>query len=271
MKIAVCFSTQLRTGVHAYKNIKNYFEGVYDRCTFFAHLWDINTRRPYSRQGPIQVPEVTPVDPDDILRFQELYDIKHLQVESYEEVKNSHMSKGYYFDPIYYSWYRSLELKDEYVNASHQHFDLIVKLRPDLLLKPSRKFIDEILEKFLYHTQDTFFVETLDDNWKYVDWMNDVYWVSKPSVMDSAKQFYFEQREKQKGVHQEYTLLKYLRKHNVPLVNIGYNMTCYRPECLDYDPVTEYQKCFDCDRYYLSPVESYPDVQLPEVTNDKTS
>jgi hypothetical protein len=271
MKIAVCFSTQLRGGVQAHKNIKNYFEGVYEYCTFFAHLWDINTRKPYTRQGPKYFPEVMRVDDKDISTFAQLYDIKKLLVESYEEIKNIHIAQNYHFDPIYYSWYKSLKLKDEYVDSTSTHFDLVVKLRPDILFEPKRKFIKEILASFLYNPQDTFYVETLHNDWRYVDWMNDVYWVSKPAMMDVAKDFYFEQREKQKGLNQEYTLLKYLRKRRVNLVNIGYNMTCYRLECLDYDPLTEYQKCFDCDRYYLTPIELSPDITLPEVTNDKIS
>lgn len=271
MKIAVCFSTQLRGGIQAYKNIRSYLGEAYSSCTFFAHLWDINTRRPYTRLGPKQLPELSHADRIQIEQWKKMYPITSCQVENYEYVKKVHTDQGFHFDPIYYSWYKSLELMNNYVHTKGHKFDLVVKLRPDVLFHPKRKFSIEILEGYVKHSIDTFFVETLLDNWETEVWMNDVYWVSKPAVMDMAKNFYFEQREKQKDIYQEYTLLKYLRRNNVPLANIGHDMACAKLECLDYDTVNEYQKCYDCEKYYFQPIEFNPDLKLPEVNNEQVS
>lgn len=271
MLIAVCFSTQLRGGIQAYKNIKNYLGDAYGSCTFFAHLWDINTRKPYTRSGPNQLPEIMHVDSNEIEEWKALYPITSCKVENFEYAKKLHTDHGFHFDPIYYSWYQSLELMNDFALTTGYKFDLVVKLRPDVLFHPRRKFTTEIFEGYIKNTQDTFFVETLLEDWKTANWMNDVYWVSKPGIMDMAKNFYFEQREKQKDLHQQYSLLKYLRRNNVPLANIGHDMACAKLECIKYDTVTEYQKCYDCEKYYFQPIEFNPNLTLPEINNEQTS
>lgn len=254
IKIAVCFSTQLRTGTLAHKNIKNYLGEMYDSCTFFSHLWNINTRKFYINQGKKQLPERMEVSSDEITYWKNLYPIKSLLVEDYDKIRKEHITKNYHFNPIYYSFYKSLELMDDYVSRTNTKFDLVIKLRPDVIFSPDRKFSKEMLSKYINNSSDTFFVETLTE---YQYWMNDVYWVSTPAIMNIAKQFYPEQKENQNNVNHlpekhHYTLSNHMRKHQINLEGIGSDYACHKLECSEYDTIEEYDKCFDCEKYYFT-------------------
>ena len=41
MKIAVCFSGQIRTGILTFKNIKNFIGELINQCDVFIHTWDV--------------------------------------------------------------------------------------------------------------------------------------------------------------------------------------------------------------------------------------
>lgn len=257
MKIAVCFSTQLRTGVLTYKNIKNYLGEMYDSCTFFAHLWNTNTRKEYTNLGKNVLPKTIEVSNDEIQYWKSLYPIRSLLVESYSKIADEHNKNNYYFDPIYYSFYKSLELMDDFVNTNKINFDLVVKLRPDIILNPHRRFSKEMLFNYINSSPNTFFVETLSPNYKNEHWMNDVYWVGTPSIMNLAKQFYLEQREYQNSVamlskKDHHTFLNYLKKNQINLLGIGNSYGCHKLECAKYDTLSEYDLCFDCERYYFT-------------------
>ena len=40
MKIAICFSGMVRTGVKAYPSIKRFIGDLWGQCDFFMHTWD---------------------------------------------------------------------------------------------------------------------------------------------------------------------------------------------------------------------------------------
>ena len=48
MKIAVCFSGQIRTAVENFINIKNFLGDIYNDCDFFMHCWDDCSYKTYN-------------------------------------------------------------------------------------------------------------------------------------------------------------------------------------------------------------------------------
>ena len=44
MKIAVCFSGQIRTGIQNHPNIKEFFGKLYNECDFFIHTSRFETQ-----------------------------------------------------------------------------------------------------------------------------------------------------------------------------------------------------------------------------------
>ena len=249
MKIAVCFSSQLRGGVHAHPNIKSYLGEAYQDCVFFAHLWDINTRKPYVRTGNVVLPAVVSADWEDLKTFKELYNIQDFSIENYDEVKNHYTENNLHFYSLFYSWYKSLELLENYTTSTGEEFDLIVKLRPDIMFRPGRNFLKEVLTAFLKNrTTDVFLVENLVPDWNTTTHVNDVCWVSTPNLMKLAKQYFFENQQDNTK-----TFVNHLRNHSIKLGNLGYGYCCVKLECMEYAILQEYEKCFECEQFYFGP------------------
>ena len=50
MRIAICFSGQLRTGVWAIPAIKSFIGDLWENCDFFLHTWDSQYSKNYSNK-----------------------------------------------------------------------------------------------------------------------------------------------------------------------------------------------------------------------------
>lgn len=249
-KIAICFSGQLRGGLKSYFNIKKYFGSWYDCCTFFAHIWDINTRKPYVREPLNYTPETIKVNNFEIEKFQELYNIEsnRFQIESYDEFQK----KSFDLRPpihLYYSWKKSIDLMNQYSLKNNINFDLIIKLRPDIIFDPVRSLYEDMLKDYINNPSDTFYVENLSlESSKKTRWFNDVFWISNTKIMNLAT-YYVDDYVKNKVD----TLYDHLENNNIELKNIGNGYACLKLECINYDPIIEYDKIKKCEDYHFSP------------------
>lgn len=255
MRIAVCLSSQLRTGLQAHENIKRYLGDLLPFCTFFAHTWNINTRKLYTHINETQEPPPQIIDPSTINAYKNVYNILdcNFKVEDYEQTKLQFHEHFPHWIPLYYSWVESLKLMDQYEINSNTKFDLIIKCRPDIIFPAERTLSSELFKIFLTYGQDNVIVENLIPHWrdKNSEHMNDVVWISKPNIMRLAAKFY--QRSLNKEVN---GLLMHLKEHNIDVVNLDQNGRGYgilREECLQYDPMTQYKECFDCEVYHFNP------------------
>jgi hypothetical protein len=102
MKIAVCFSGLIRTGINCYVNITRYLGDMLPDCDFFLHTWDYETNKPFARTHWnnirfIQRPDEA-LSQEKLQKFIELYNPIRYKVDSYSEFMNSHMN-----DLIHYS------------------------------------------------------------------------------------------------------------------------------------------------------------------------
>lgn len=137
-RIAVCFSGQPRHWRTAIKNIKNFFglDGIRHpnnnqivKVDFFLHTWNINTwRKPKTHHYVYE--EVEHNDgPDLINAFEPVsYEIEKFNKDRFPRA----------WDPMFYSFAKSLLLKREHELANHFEYDMVVKARLDTVYPPTK-------------------------------------------------------------------------------------------------------------------------------------
>lgn len=134
-KIAVCLSGQPRHWKQAVKNIKHFFEkemkhfdlGTKMRVDYFIHTWDTNTwRKP--KTGHEVFENVKHTDAADI---HAAYKPKKMICEEYVPELFHHV-----WDPLFYSFARSVQLKREYELDNDIQYDIVIKARLDTVYDP---------------------------------------------------------------------------------------------------------------------------------------
>lgn len=160
MRIAICFSGQLRTAVHAAPAIKRWIGDLWENCDFFIHTWDINTYKGPHGCFYDSVKKLTnitmsscekekfdvPVTETDINLIKNFYEPKFLIIDDYYKIKDywgTYISENYlqklninrngsHWEALYYSFYRSIELKSFYEEQHNFKYDMVLKMRPDV-------------------------------------------------------------------------------------------------------------------------------------------
>jgi len=138
-KIAICFSGQARYWKAASKNIKEFFKyngnhpilGIPIEVDFFIHTWDTNTWR-YPKTTHIKFYNEKHNDGDEII---ETYSPKEFEQEEWNETK--FVSP---WEPMFYSFNKSLMMKREYELNNNFQYDLVVKARLDIIYNPNNNF-----------------------------------------------------------------------------------------------------------------------------------
>ena len=271
MKIAVCFSGQLRTAVESSENIKRYLGFLYDYCDFYIHTWDINQQKVYNLSNIFPIEEK--ISDEYFSNVIRIYSPKKIVIEKYKDIneKESEIRNNnlvYYFrtsSPLWYSFMKSVELKKEYERENNFEYDLVIKLRMDIIFPPDRRLSQE-LEDYRFINKNEVFIENIADdmeiNKKRLD---DVFYIANSRTMDIFSKFHTEFVNKSiktdfiNGPYSVYEHLvnnniKLLQRHRKSCIEDGY--TIYRPECFKYSSLTEYNKCRECDAYYYASQES---------------
>jgi hypothetical protein len=183
MKIAVCMFGQYRTGKLAYKNIRNFFGDLYEKCDFFIHTWNINSYR------TLKSLHNTPTRPDELLssselvEYRDLYNAKSFLVDNFYGFRKditTRFGQSGALIYLYHSQYYSVELMKIYENSMKFKYDIIVFLRPDILFDPSRQLSTDINELI---TQGVHILTIKKD---------DVYLLGHRNEMVKASEFYKE-------------------------------------------------------------------------------
>jgi hypothetical protein len=139
-RIAVCFSGQPRHWRTAEKNIKQFFDfkGIrhpntsqYIQVDYFMHTWNINTwRKPRTHHHEFE--EVEHNDNADLVAA--FNPVAH-EIEKFNRDKLPRA-----WDPMFYSFARSLILKREHELNNQFEYDMVVKARLDTVYPNVMKF-----------------------------------------------------------------------------------------------------------------------------------
>jgi hypothetical protein len=268
MKIAVCFSGQWRTGNYCYDNLKRFFGLLYPYCDFFIHTWDINKQKCYNLSNVFS--KETKLTDDDINELKSKYNPKKIIIEDYNHIHNTLQTyeKTAYKDvkvfdiiqPLWYSFYKSVELKKEYEKENKFEYDYVIKLRPDIIFKPNRRLVQDIELYFDEINSGEFYIENLMREWTVDNTtIDDVYFLSKSKQMNIAAEYHNHWLEW--GILSDtfYGFLRHAHLNNLKISNYKKRYlggdpfySVMRPECLKYGTTTEeeFDNVVVCENYY---------------------
>jgi len=215
MKIAVCFSGQIRTGIENYPNIKEFFGELYDDCDFFIHTWNFTEYKTYNCSNIASRPIIESVEKFEEIK--KLYspkkmivDIKHIGYETAEK---------YGIQPLWYSFWKSVELKKQYELENNFKYDYVIKLRPDLVL--NHHTCDDLIKEINTTYDNEFKIIGWDgfDTPKHIQLSTDVFFISKSNEMNIAADYFW-------------SLIKYYDNNNytnLPFYLKEYNIQSVKP------------------------------------------
>ena len=214
MKIAVCFSGQIRTGHLVAPNILRYIGDLLPSCDFFVHTWDeecIGTgqsRRLQLKDTSAEVHTTKPLtNKEKISKFYNYYNPKTMLVEEYGLQPTKPLWGGRRFDPSTNRWYVSMwrsiyeanELKKKYAENKSIAYDVTVRIRPDLVFHPDKSLdldIKQITDDNMFLSGDQYDLWCNHGDRK----LEDIYWLGPSRVMDMMSTYCFAYTEMVKNI-----------------------------------------------------------------------
>jgi hypothetical protein len=186
MKIAVCFSGQLRTGTTVSPNILRYIGALLPNCDFFVHTWDQQSV-PHGANYTFE-----PIDPQILSEFYQTYQPLAMVVEPYDLRPISPIWSGYRVDSqgrnlvsMFESIYEANKLKSTHEQKYDFNYDLVVRIRPDIVFRADKSLAEDIKlvidpNMFVYGAHKGDFGMTR---------LEDIFWIGTSSVLDKICDF----------------------------------------------------------------------------------
>lgn len=153
-RVALCFSGQSRYWKYCLPNIKNFFSlGIHPetkesiKYDYFIHTWDINHYRHNTNTWNFSS-EVLSLD--DQIEMKKLYNPIHIEIENFKKFKDD--TQPLSFDPMFYSFMKSIHYKREYELKNDFEYDIVIKIRFDAIYNTSQPFIFHKIEPMVGYT-----------------------------------------------------------------------------------------------------------------------
>jgi hypothetical protein len=184
-RIAVCFSGQIRTGVHNYQNIKRFLGDLYDSCDFFVYTSNAETYTvsKFASQTLLDagIPPHTlyPISFDTISQFYSLYMPRTMVVNDYK-------SHAHCADINMHRIMNSYNLMKEYSKINSVNYDYVVITRPDASFDITKSLKDDIIQ---VADDRTFCYARQHDAPGNPEHIESIYWLAKPFTMDIVSGF----------------------------------------------------------------------------------
>ena len=241
-KIALCFSGQARTWKYSLPNIKNFFNADVHRETnqslqydYFIHTWDISHHRYNTTTWDVDT-EILSLD--DQIQLKKLCNPKYIEIEDFEKFKqntNTLLS----FDPMFYSFMKSINYKRKYELENDFEYDMVIKVRLDTIYDPSRPFLLHKIEPLVAYTCTT--ISKFINEFHYNNF-DDVLFYSDSKTMDLIAHTY--RIHKQKRLNQSSQIIE----------NNEDPSFFYGPGCLLYNTMVDmaiHPHCFTSIPWYV--------------------
>lgn len=252
MKIAVCISGQIRTGIKASENIIRFIGSLYPNCDFFIHTWNVNSYTTLSCTN-IKKKDIF-VSQSDLDKIKEIYKPIGMKVDDFYEIKDSISTH----DTLRYLWYsfdQSIKLKKENEKNNNFKYDVVIKLRFDIIFPCDRTFatdykvLSNVIDNYIYIENSN---NSVSENMGFLD---DVYFFGNSNNMDIMAEYYYYMD----GLYDGYKLYQYLIsrgidyfKDNDKKHTRSYSYCIFRPEAEKYSVLIDYKKCDDSFMYYYA-------------------
>lgn len=252
MRVAICFSGQLRTGIQCSESILNYIGEVLPYTDFFVHTWDIEStafceivehpKYATTADRPIREEiEKIPfefLDKSKIDNFVKIYKPKSIKIDN----QKNYFEKNTKADicglpPIYWTFYESNKLKKEYEIKNNFVYDLVIHLRPDIAFDSNRKLKNDI-ETIDLESNNLYVYRWDIKNVPEADIkIEDVHFFGNSKVMDSATKFIeWETENFYNQIDRQILHFNYVKQNDINII-------------------TEIKKDFIVYRYFMNEVE----------------
>jgi hypothetical protein len=198
LKVALCFSGQIRTGAEVAPNIFNYLGELKENCDVFVHTWDAETTSPVMTQDNIPEHNRHKVNGSTFSRFHSAYSPISMTVEPHDLVEISDVfGGGRVFDDYPYpllsmfeSIYEANKLKKAHEEKYKFKYDYVVRIRPDIVFDPSKSLKEDLA---LLQNEERFFLVAdhhgrSSSNNAHVE---DIFWIASSEIMDELAGFVF--------------------------------------------------------------------------------
>ena len=204
MRVAVCFSGQIRTGVVVAPNILRYIGDLLPQCDIFVHTWDIETQGTgyANRLGAVSTDkewhDARPVaDKDRFAAFHKAYNPRVMVVEEYNLQNTKSTWGGRRFNPITCKWYVSMwqslyeanKLKMDYAAKNGIDYDYTVRMRPDIVFDARKKLVDDLAQ---VKNENMFLFGDNYDIWPRhgMTRVEDIFWIGPTHLMDRISSYH---------------------------------------------------------------------------------
>jgi hypothetical protein len=248
MKIAICLSGQMRNAIYAWPNIKKFLGNIINSADFFIHTWDINSEKSVWDDDKNRR-KIFFISNENLVEYIDIYKPKNYKIEkTFLITESNHIE--------YLKWHsltKSIQLKKEYEINNKFDYDIVIKLRPDMIVEPSI-LIDDIINQ-LDFTDNILFANDIINGI-----LDDVIWVANSKTMDKVSEYPF--------MNLDINLISnsywhdfafYLQSQNISSSKFAgemyYNFnvisdkwSIMRTEAIPYHSVDEYKKCLEIDR-----------------------
>ena len=189
MKIAICFSGQIRTGVDTASNILRYVGDLLPECDFFVHTWDVESQSPNDRGDAVPIP----ADRLKIEQFFKVYKPKAIIVDKYDTWHTIPRICGVRHDPVLNLWYNSMWesiyevnlLKKRWEERYHFIYDYVIRIRPDLLFNKDKTLRHDLT----LVNENNMFVQGEHMTRDHKERIEDIFWISRSDTMDRLMEF----------------------------------------------------------------------------------
>lgn len=195
MKVALCFSGQPRGLIKSFDNIKKSLIGV-NECDIFAHIWiDENLRnKPFRADVPNDILEndlestiQKKMNPTCITYCKQIIFKKKfpdsLNFSCFNAIKNNNPSQN--IQSMFYSIYKSNELKKEYEKINRFKYDCVIRCRTDYFFKNTYDLSTFNLKKL-----------NVKSDCKHTEYaINDHLAISNSEIMDVYSEVFFKLQE----------------------------------------------------------------------------
>jgi hypothetical protein len=201
MKIALCFSGQIRTGNITAANILRYIGDLLPNCNIFVHTWDTES----ISQADYALLQVNAelsdkknitfkVNPSVFADFYKTYNPVAMEVTEYDLLGFEDTWGGRRINPVtgvkgfsfLESIYEANELKKLYEQKNHFTYDYVVRIRPDLIFSPRKSLRDDLA----LITAPNFFVYGANRKDHGNRQLEDIYWMGTSATMDVLTDYY---------------------------------------------------------------------------------
>lgn len=203
MRIAICFSGQIRTGPITAPNILRYIGDLLPNCDFFVHTWSTESKGTgvANRIGVSSITEdihtTAPVNKSVFAEFYAMYNPTAMVVEEYDLVptkpiwggRRLNPRTGRYYVSMWESMYESNLLKMTYAQKNQLTYDYTVRIRPDIVFAEGKSLREDIA---LLTDANTFAFGDHYNIWPSYNMhrLEDIFFIGPTPVMDKIAYYH---------------------------------------------------------------------------------